>query len=108
LQNDEKFSKLYELVVLFAEEKLDSFDSFNEKYPDYLESLGLLREDCLKKIRLLSLATLASENSEIAYAQIAKTLNISEDEVEGWVIFAVAANLIDAKLDQIKKAVVFQ
>merc|ERR1711976_295655 len=105
MQNHENHSKLFELLTLFAGEKLASFDSFNEKYPDYLESLGLLKEDCLKKIRLLSLATLASEHSELTYDQVAKALNISLDEVESWVIFAVSAKLIEAKLDQMNQTV---
>ena len=93
---------------MFTGEKLESFDSFNEKYPDYLVSVSLSPEECLKKIRLLSLTTLAAENNELPYSQIAKTLNVDLDQVESWVISAISAELIDAKIDQLKQIVLIQ
>lgn len=87
---------------------MDSFDSFHQKYPSYLEEVGLSHEDCLKKIRLLSLATLSAEHSEIKYSKIAETLNIKLDEVEEWVISSIYAGLLEAKMDQLRQVVIVQ
>eukprot|EP01098_Paradermamoeba_levis_P005663 TRINITY_DN2379_c0_g1_i1.p1 TRINITY_DN2379_c0_g1~~TRINITY_DN2379_c0_g1_i1.p1 ORF type:complete len:505 (-),score=134.62 TRINITY_DN2379_c0_g1_i1:163-1677(-) len=105
---NENHAKLYQLLKLFAVDKLDAFYAFQEKNPGFLTSVGLTYEDCLKKIRLLSLATLATENEEIPYALISKTLQIDESEVESWVIFAVSGKILEAKMNQVRKVVVVQ
>jgi len=132
LETDQTHSRLYQLLKLFACDKLDDFVSFNEKNPDYLNSigsssailskkkktnssflhsfifllLGISHDESLKKIRLLSLATLAVDHQELPYSLVSKTLSIEETEVEQWVILAISADLIDAKLDQLKKLII--
>jgi translation initiation factor 3 subunit M len=66
----------------------------------------LNEENCVRKLRLLSLASLASETNEIPYSSIASTLQIKEEEIESWVILAVSAKLIEAKLDQLRRVAV--
>ena len=39
------------------------------------------------------------------YAQIAKTLEVPESEVEKWVVNAVKLGLLQAKMDQLRKVV---
>jgi len=106
LENDEKYSKLFELLTLFAIDKLESFNTFHDANPDYLQSFGISHEECLKKIRLLSLATLASEHQELPYSLISQTLKIDESEVESWIILAISAKLLQAKLDQLRSVVI--
>jgi len=106
LQSDPVHSKLYELLQLFAHEKLESFTNFHLNNPDYLETIGISHDESLKKMRLLSLATLAVENNEIPYSKIAQTLKIEEDEVESWVVLAITAKLIEAKMNQVKRTVI--
>jgi len=106
LESNPTHEKLFELLKLFAIDKLDSFTAFHEKNPEYLKSLGISHEDCLKKIRLLSFASLAVEHNEIPYSTIVQTLRINEDEVESWVILSIISGLVDAKLDQLRKVAV--
>jgi len=105
LENHHRHSTLYKLLQIFAQEKLDSFQAFLSSNPSYLESVGLTAEQSLHKMRLLSLASLGAESSEIPYSLVAKTLQVSEDEVESWVIDAVSAKLIEAKMNQLKRVV---
>lgn len=56
-------------------------------------------------MRLLSLASLANGQTEIAFSQIAKTLQIGENEVEIWIINGISDNLISGKMDQLKRIV---
>eukprot|EP01133_Synstelium_polycarpum_P001375 gene1375-1578_t len=95
----------YELMKIFATEQLDSFMAFQSRNPAFLAEINLSADDCLQKIRLLSLATLTSEDAKVPYASISKSLQIEEDQVEMWVINAIAGELIDAKLDQLNRLV---
>ncbi|EGG23600.1 proteasome component region PCI domain-containing protein [Cavenderia fasciculata] len=95
----------YELMKIFATEQLDTFMAFQQRNPSFLAAIGLKSEDSLQKIRLLSLATLTSEDSKVPYATISKSLQIDENDVETWVINAIAGELIDAKLDQLNRVV---
>ncbi|EGC32013.1 hypothetical protein DICPUDRAFT_49833 [Dictyostelium purpureum] len=98
-------SQIYELMKIFATEQLESFNQFQDKNPNLIQSIGLNVEDCKQKIRLLSLATLASEQSKVPYSLISQKLQINEDEVEMWVINAMEGELLDAKLDQLNRIV---
>jgi len=99
-------SMVYHLLKIFVGETLDAFKALTDHHPELLKTVGLNYEDCLRKIRVLSLATLGASNSEIPYSLIAKTLQINENDVEVWVITAISENLIAAKMDQLKRIVV--
>jgi translation initiation factor 3 subunit M len=105
LENHPKHGAVFQILRVFVNETLDSFTTFTTKNPDFLKSVGLSTEDCLRKMRLLSLATLASGQQEIPYSLIAKTLQVNESDVEFWVISAISENLISAKMDQMKRTV---
>eukprot|EP01089_Gocevia_fonbrunei_P018833 TRINITY_DN6480_c0_g1_i2.p1 TRINITY_DN6480_c0_g1~~TRINITY_DN6480_c0_g1_i2.p1 ORF type:complete len:233 (-),score=51.26 TRINITY_DN6480_c0_g1_i2:9-707(-) len=99
--------KVWELLKLFSEDTLENFEKFYKANPGFLESVGLVYEDCVKKMRLLSLATLASKHeSEVPYSVISQTLSIEEADVEYWVILAISTNVLDAKLDQMRKVAI--
>jgi len=104
LEKDEKYANLYKLVIIFAQDMLDTFQAFTREHPGYLESVGINEEQSKHKMRLLSLASLGAEH-EIAYSLIASTLQIPIAEVEGWVITAVSAKLLEAKMNQLKETV---
>lgn len=99
-------SLLYALLKLFAQDSLDAFHKFHKENPNFVESAGLNYEDCLKKMRLLSLATLGSEQSEVAYSLVSETLSIDEADVESWIIQAISASILDAKMDQLRRVVI--
>lgn len=103
LETIPQYSLLYKLLHIFAQEKLDSFLNFLQSHPDFLQSAGLTEAHCSRKMRLLSLASLGAESNEVPYALVAQTLQISEDEVELWIIDAVSAKLLEAKLNQVKR-----
>lgn len=69
---------------------------------------NLSEDDCTKNMSLLSLVSLAGEHEEIPYSEIASTLSVEEDDVEKWVIAAVASGLMEAKMDQLSKVVIVE
>jgi len=103
---DTNRQKLYQLLSLFVREQLGAYTSFAQQNPDFFKAVGLSHEETLRKMRLLSLTTLASQHQELSYGLVAETLQINQEEVESWVINTIAAKLIDAKLDQMRHTIV--
>lgn len=104
--------KLYGLLTIFQEGKLEDYNTFvkeNGGEAGVLEPYGLSSDDCVRYMRILSLCSLAAEHEEIPYSAIAKTLQLpSEDEVESWVISAVSSGLLVAKMDQLEQKVMVE
>ncbi|ELR14471.1 PCI domain containing protein [Acanthamoeba castellanii str. Neff] len=97
--------QLFALLKIFAEDSLSAYTQFHQSHPGFLESVGLTHEECLRKQRVLALAGLASGREELSYAQVAQELGVEEGEVEAWVIEAVGAGVVDARLDQTRRVV---
>ncbi len=56
-------------------------------------------DDIIKKKQYVQACSLKLEDSNHGYDELAKTLNVPKDEVEVWAIEAIAAGIIDAKID---------
>ncbi|KAI8391440.1 uncharacterized protein BYT42DRAFT_556858 [Radiomyces spectabilis] len=99
-----KGSPEYQLLDVFLNGTLSSYKTFAESNKNMIKDA----DSYFRKMRLLSLASLGSENlsRELTYAEIAKNLEISEDDVEMWVIDVIRAGLVEAKLDQLNKTVI--
>ncbi|CEG71263.1 Putative Eukaryotic translation initiation factor 3 subunit M [Rhizopus microsporus] len=99
-----KGTEEYELLDVFLNGTLASYQSFASSHSNLIQH----SENNIHKMRLLSLASLGSENlsRELKYADIANSLQIPEEEVEMWVIDVIRAGLVEAKLDQLNKTVI--
>ncbi|KAG1449179.1 hypothetical protein G6F56_008723 [Rhizopus delemar] len=94
----------YELLNVFLNGTLSSYQTFAASNSALIQN----EENNIRKMRLLSLASLGSENlvRELTYGDIASNLQIPEEEVEMWVIDVIRAGLVEAKLDQLNKTVI--
>ncbi|XP_031268560.1 eukaryotic translation initiation factor 3 subunit M-like [Pistacia vera] len=107
LEKDAKYALVYQLLKIFLTQRLDAYLEFQTANSTLLKSYGLVHEDCITKMRLMSLVDLGSSGSgQIPYALIRDTLRISEDEVEMWVVKAITAKLMDCKMDQMNQVVI--
>jgi translation initiation factor 3 subunit M len=99
-----KGSEEYELLDVFLNGTLTTYQSFAQAH----STLITQSDKNIHKMRLLSLASLGSENlsRELTYNDIATNLQIPEEEVEMWVIDVIRAGLVEAKLDQLNKTVI--
>mmetsp|Transcript_74348 Transcript_74348/g.112002 ORF Transcript_74348/g.112002 Transcript_74348/m.112002 type:complete len:363 (+) Transcript_74348:29-1117(+) len=97
--------KIYDLLYLFSQKNLDSFEAFNKENAGFLSDNGLCAEQCAKKMRILSLTSLASEKKILQYSQIAEALCVDSADAEIWVISAISTGLIDARIDQANEQV---
>ncbi|WFD32990.1 hypothetical protein MSPP1_004047 [Malassezia sp. CBS 17886] len=70
------------------------------------ERLALQRDELIRKMRLLDLASLCarSVSAEVSYASIADTLGVPLDDVESWVIDVIRAGLVSGRLSQVKQS----
>ncbi|KAG8482520.1 hypothetical protein CXB51_024427 [Gossypium anomalum] len=107
LEKDSKYALVYQLLMIFLTQKLDAYLEFQAANSTLMKSYGLVHEDCITKMRLISLVDLGSnESGQIPYALIKDTLRINDDEVELWVVKAITAKLMDCKMDQMNQVVI--
>ena len=71
-----------------------------------ISDLGLDADECMAKMRTMALSALGKKG-DCAYSEIKEALQCEEAEVEECVVRAVGAGVVDAKMDQINKRVVF-
>ncbi|KAJ9173178.1 hypothetical protein P3X46_016341 [Hevea brasiliensis] len=106
LEKDAKYALVYQLLKIFLTQRLDAYLEFQAANSALLKSYGLVHEDCIAKMRLMSLVDLASDGSgRVPYTLIKDTLRINDDEVELWVVKAITAKLINCKMDQMSQVV---
>ncbi|KAK9116081.1 hypothetical protein Sjap_015028 [Stephania japonica] len=107
LEKDGKYALAYQLLKIFLMQRLDAYLDFQAANSTLLKSYGLVHEDCITKMRLMSLIDLGSNGSgEISYALIKDTLRIADEEVELWVVKAISEKLLDCKMDQMNQTVI--
>jgi translation initiation factor 3 subunit M len=106
-KGDDKGKAVHRLLEIFAREKLDAFEEFAKSNQAVIDSIGLTKDACVDKLRMLSMAILGAEMGEIPYSTVQETLQLESDmEVERWVIKVTRAQLMTAKIDQLRKLIV--
>lgn len=95
----------FELLEIFNAELLDDFDDFKDEHDSWLEEQGLSDSILYRKMRLLTLASLAAstQSRSLPYQKIAKALQIPSEDVEMWVIDVIRAGLVEGKLSQLNQ-----
>ncbi|XP_024537089.1 eukaryotic translation initiation factor 3 subunit M [Selaginella moellendorffii] len=107
LEKDSKYAPVYRLLEIFLTSRLDAYLEFQASNPNLFKNYGLVHEECITKMRLMSLAGLASKASrEIPYVTIKDALKVGDDEVEYWIVKGIATKMLDAKMDQMHQHVV--
>ncbi|CAK9197803.1 unnamed protein product [Sphagnum jensenii] len=107
LSKDSKYAPVYRLLDIFLTRHLDAYLEFHNANAALLKNYGLVHEECITKMRLMSLTGLASKGSgEITYAVVREALKITDDEVEYWIVRAIGLKLLEAKMDQLRQVVI--
>ena len=97
--------EMFELLEIFNADLLDDYTDFTSEHPDFLSSSGLDNEILHRKMRLLTLASIAASTStrSLPYLQIARALQVPAEDVEMWVIDVIRAGLVEGKLSQLNQ-----
>uniref|UniRef100_A0A453GR82 PCI domain-containing protein n=1 Tax=Aegilops tauschii subsp. strangulata TaxID=200361 RepID=A0A453GR82_AEGTS len=107
LEKDDKYQPVYELLKIFLTQRLESYLAFQTANSTLLQGYGLVHEDCITKMRLMSLLDLSGHCSgEIPYSAITKALEINDDVVEYWIVKAISSKILDCKVDQLNQLVI--
>ncbi|KAI9890533.1 MAG: hypothetical protein M1814_003873 [Vezdaea aestivalis] len=95
----------FELLELFNAETLDDLFDFREAHEKYFSSQSLDEEVLVRKMRLLTLASLAAStpSKSLPYADIVKALQIPTEDVETWIIDVIRAGLVEGKMSQLEQ-----
>lgn len=104
LANHVETKPLHALLTIFQEGTLEDYNAFSGPLPK-----GLSQDACTRHMKILSLCSLAADQEEIPYKNVAQALQLpSEDQVESWVIAAVSSGLLAAKMDQLQQKVLVE
>ncbi|DBA04394.1 TPA: hypothetical protein N0F65_009990 [Lagenidium giganteum] len=106
LKNDAKNAKLFQLLEIVSSKTLADYTAFEKAAGSFFKDNGLSEEQCASNMRLFTLCALPTGFDEIPFATIAKSLGVPEDDTEKWVVKAITANLLTAKVDQLRRTVV--
>lgn len=96
----------YQLLEIFTSETYEEFVTFQEENPGFLSEQKLDEDVLSRKVRLLTIASLASAASQtrtLSYSSVAESLRIPAADVEMWVIDAIRVGLVEGKLSQLRK-----
>jgi len=99
-------SPLFDLLEIFTSQGLEEYNDFKDEHGDWLEQQDDMDKATLnRKMRLLTLASLAAQaqNRTLPYDRIRAALQISEDDIELWVIDVIRAGLVEGKLSQLNR-----
>ncbi|KZC09240.1 Eukaryotic translation initiation factor 3 subunit M [Dufourea novaeangliae] len=92
---------IHDLLLVFVKDKLPGYLHFYQHHKEFVEhQLGLNHEQNMKKMRLLTFMQLAETNPEMSFDTIQEELQISEDEVESFIIDVLKTKLVRARMDQ--------
>ncbi|KAF9464796.1 hypothetical protein BDZ94DRAFT_1307517 [Collybia nuda] len=95
-------NELFTLLQVFLNNGLAEFKAWENSHPDALEKYKLDRTQVERKIRLLTLASLAFTHVgyDLPYSKIAEALQVDSANVEKWAIDVIRAGLVWGKLSQ--------
>ena len=100
---------LLKLLQIICDGNLDDFLAFKTANANVFTQNGLSASDVEQKVKVLTLSALGAQAADrvVSYAAISASLKIELEEVELWVIEAIAQNLVDATIDQINSSITF-
>lgn len=100
--------EVFDFMSLFTQTDSKQFEGGVKRFQRLMDEEKLAREDVIRKKQYVQICALSLESSNHHFEDLASTLNIAKDDVEEWAIEAIAAGIIDAKIDQINEEIVIK
>lgn len=98
--------KIFDLLTIFISGRLKDYQKFEEENAEFLQSIDLDRDLCVRKMRLLTLIDVVTDKKEVDFSEIQSQLQLQEDELEEFIIDAIQSNLITGRIVQAHKKLV--
>ncbi|XP_075250968.1 eukaryotic translation initiation factor 3 subunit M-like [Convolutriloba macropyga] len=100
-----KGTKIYELLDIFVHKNLQDYQKFESQNKQFLEENAFDQADLIRKIRLLTFASIALESKELTFATLSDKLQLSNNDIESFIIEAIRSKVVKAKIDQVNQRV---
>jgi hypothetical protein len=102
---EKNHSALFKLLKIFSHGRLNEFKIFVKENPKFISEKLKIEEDLLlKKIKILTLISLAEQNKVLSYEQLQKELELqTEDELENFLINVLKSKAVSGKLNGVRK-----
>lgn len=97
-----------ELLHIFVDGDLTDYIEFYNNNLEFVEKLAVTHEENLRKIRLLTLASMAQDSQEIHFSQLTDKLNLGQEDVEPFIIEAIGSGLIMGKINEPEERVLIR
>jgi len=103
-------ANIVKLLDIFVTSGPPDLEEFFASHPDFSTAHGFDYKQCLRKIRLLHLASYAASSTcgQVSLTAVAKGMSMTEAEFEELVVASIGENLLDAKIDQINRVVLIK
>lgn len=104
----EPIASQVELLRILCDGSLEEFTGFRKvKANSFPQSSGIDMDDIERLVKLLTLCSLATSYSgkSIPFDAVKQALQVDADEVEFWVIDAIASGLMEGSIDQINSTI---
>ncbi|ETW02363.1 hypothetical protein, variant 1 [Aphanomyces invadans] len=98
--------KVFELLEIFSSKTLTDYLAFEKSCAGVLKEHGIDSAAATANMRLLTLCAYPTGHDDISFDDIMAKLQVPEAQVETWVVQAITANLIQAKINQLGRSVV--
>lgn len=96
---------LVDLLRIVCCDTLSAYKAYESKNKAFMVEHGISAEETTTKMRLLTLCSLGVQSQTLQYRQISSALEIADDDVELWVVEAIASGLLEANMDQFQQVV---
>jgi translation initiation factor 3 subunit M len=107
VQDLKKSSKeLFEFVDLFLKADVAAFKKNVSKMNKLMETQKIQLDQAIMKKQYIDVCSIQSET--ISFKDLAKLLDIKEDDIEEWVIEAMSNDILDAKIDQVSEKIIIK
>ncbi|CAI5721179.1 unnamed protein product [Peronospora destructor] len=100
-----KGNPILELLEIVSTKTLKEFAAFQKSAGCVFTENGLQEAKLVDTMRLFTLCSLPTGFKEISYTDVATALDVKEENVEEWVVRAITAGLMNAKIDQLARTV---
>ncbi|KAG6954017.1 hypothetical protein JG688_00012555 [Phytophthora aleatoria] len=99
-----KGEKVLDLLDIVSTKTLKEFVAFQKSAGAVIKD-DLVEAELADTMRLFTLCTLPTGFQQIKYADVAAALDVAEQDVEKWVVRAITAGVVNAKIDQLARTV---
>nr|XP_002130111.1 eukaryotic translation initiation factor 3 subunit M-like [Ciona intestinalis] len=97
---------LHDLLNIFVSGNIKEYKDFYETNKEFIESIGLSHTSNTRKMQLLTLVDNFGSAREISFDDIIARLDISEDDVEEFIIDAIQSKLMRGRIDHVNRKVI--